>query len=139
MQTNPTPTPLPTQIRIALPMLGQAFSMHVGEASHFRLMDAITATRFIVSQRDIVAPEHIPGAFPKWLAEQGVEAVVVGSIGQRAMKLFSENDILVFTAQEGATTEELVALLLEGLLTHPNMVECCSGHAHDHEHGSHCH
>ena len=66
-----------------------------------------------MAQTDQPAPKHVPGAFPKWLAEQGVQTVIAGSIGRRAVQLFSENGILVFTAQEGATAEELVVLQLE--------------------------
>ena len=131
--------PLTGQIRIALPMQGSLFSAHFGGATQFRIIDADRDTRVLMAQTDQPAPKHIPGAFPKWLAEQGVQTVIAGSIGRRAVQLFSENGILVFTAQEGATAEELVVLQLEGRLTQPNIEECCTAHEHGHEHGSHAH
>ena len=135
MQTLPT---LPAaQIRIALPLQGSLFSDHFGGATHFRFIDADRSTRDLVSQTDQAAPKHVPGAFPKWLAEQGVQSVIAGSIGRRAVELFTENGILVFIAQKGVSPEELVKLQLEGRLTQPSIEDCCAGH--DHEHASHGH
>jgi len=132
-------SPLAGQIRIALPMQGSSFCEHFGGASHFRLIDADLATRQIISQTDEQAPEHVPGAFPQWLARQGVKAVIVGSIGKRAVQLFIANGIPVFVTQAEATPEELVALQLEGRLSEPNLESCCPGHDHGNEHGSSCH
>lgn len=134
-------SPIAGQLRIALPMQGGSFSEHFGGASHFRLIDADRGSRSIISQADVQAPEHVPGAFPSWLAKQGVQAVIVGSIGQRAVQLFTENSIQVFTAQGGASPEELVAQQLEGILAQPGLAKCCPGHGHDHgnEHSSCAH
>ena len=141
MQTLSSPTPVAGQIRIALPMQGESFSEHFGGASHFRLFDADRTSRRIVGQTDVQAPEHVSCAFPKWLAQQGVQAVIIGAIGRRAVQLFAESGILVFTAQGAETPEKLVALQLEGCLTQPDMAACCPGHGHEHGHenGSHCH
>jgi len=139
--------PITGQIRIALPMQGAAFCEHFGGASHFRLIDADRTTLHIISQTDLEAPEHVPGAFPAWLAQQGVQAVIVGGIGKRAVQLFIASGIPVFIAKPGLTPEDLVAQQLEGGLTEANLEACCPGHGHDHdhdhdhghEHGSHCH
>lgn len=120
-------------------MKDASFCEHFGGATHFRLVDADLATRHIISQTDEQAPEHIPGAFPQRLAQQGVKAVIVGSIGKRAVQLFIANGIPVFVAQEGATPEELVSLQLEGRLSKANVESCCPGHGHGHEHGPSCH
>ena len=129
-------SPMTGQIRIALPMQGAAFSSHFGGASHFRIVEADRATRTILSQADVKAPEHVPGAFPAWLAKQGVQAVIVGGIGQRAVQLFMESGIQVFTAQAEATPEAMVAQQLEGILSQPDLAKCCPGHGEDHGHDS---
>ncbi len=129
------------QIRIALPMQSASFSEHFGGASHFRLIEADRATRHIISQTDVQAPEHVPGAFPRWLAQQGVQALIVGSIGKRAVQMLAASGIAVFIAQQGTSLEDLVAHQLEGRLAPANLEACCSGHGHDHghDHGAHCH
>jgi len=132
METISSPTT--GQIRIALPMQGASFSSHFGGATHFRIIEADRVTRAILSQADVQAPEHVPGAFPAWLAKQGVQAVIVGGIGQRAVQLFMESSIQVFTAQGEATPDEMVAQQLEGLLSQPDLAKCCSGHGDDHGH-----
>ena len=113
-------------------MQGTSFSAHFGGATHFRIIEADRTNRNIISQADVQAPEHVPGAFPAWLAKQGVQAVIVGGIGQRAVQLFTESGIQVFTAQGEATPEELVMQQLEGILTQPDLAACCPGHGHDH-------
>ena len=122
-------------------MKGEAFSAHFGGASHFRFIDAERATGRIVGQAVVQAPEHVPGAFPRWLAQQGVKSVIVGGIGKRAVQMFVGVNIPVFIAKEGASPAELVSLHLEGRLAQASMNDCCPGHDYEHanEHGSHCH
>ncbi|XHR31212.1 MAG: NifB/NifX family molybdenum-iron cluster-binding protein [Chthoniobacteraceae bacterium] len=130
------------QIRIAMPIQNGAFCTHFGGASHFRIVDAERATGKILEQQDLEAPEHVPGAFPEWLAKQGVHAVIVAAIGQRAVQLFTVQGIPVYIAEPGATPEKLVELQAQGKLVQPNAAECCPGHGHDHGDQSsehHCH
>ena len=115
-------------------MQGASFSSHFGGATHFRIIEADRATRSVNSQADVQAPEHVPGAFPAWLAKQGVQAVIVGGIGQRAVQLFMQSGIQVFTAQGEASPEELVMQQLEGILKQPDLAACCPGHGDDHGH-----
>ena len=134
-------SPFAGQIRIALPMQGASFCAHFGGATHFRIVEADRTTRAVLSQVDRQAPEHVPGAFPAWLAKQGVQAVIVGGIGQRAVQLFTQSGIQVFTAQGEATPEALVAQQLEGILSQPDLAKCCPGHgdSHGHDHTSCAH
>jgi len=127
-------SPIAGQVRIALPMQGTSFSAHFGGATHFRIIDADRITRNIISHADVQAPEHVPGAFPAWLAKQGVQAVIVGGIGQRAVQLFTQSGIQVFTAQGEASPDELVTQQLEGILMQPDLAACCPGHGADHGH-----
>ena len=124
-------------------MQGEAFSEHFGGASHFRFIDAERATGRIVGQADVQAPEHVPGAFPRWLARQGVKSVIVGGIGKRAVQMFVAENIAVFIAKPGVSPVDLVKLQMDGLLAQANMNDCCPGHGHDHDHAhghvSHCH
>ncbi len=124
-----------------MPIQNGAFCAHFGGASHFRIIDAERATGNILEQQDLEAPEHVPGAFPKWLGRQGVHAVIVSGIGQRAVQLFTVYGIPVYIATPGASSEELVALQTQGKLVQPNAKECCPGHGHEHgeTHSGHCH
>ena len=113
-------------------MKGEAFSAHFGGASHFRFIDAERATGRIVGQADVQAPEHVPGAFPRWLAQQGVKSVIVGGIGKRAVQMFVAENIAVFIAKPEVSLIELVSLQMEGRLAQANMNDCCPGHGHEH-------
>lgn len=123
-------------------MQGAVFSGHFGGATHFRLIDVSRETKLVLHQADVQAPEHVPGAFPKWLAAEGVQGVIVSGIGKRAVELFTAEGIPVFVAKEGASPAELVALQLDGNLAQANLEQCCPGHQHeggDAGHASHCH
>ena len=146
MDSCPIPTissPVAHQLRIAFPLREAELCAHFGGASHFRILTAERDSGCIVEQTDLEAPAHIPGAFPKWLAQQGVQAVIAGSIGKRAVQLLIATGIPVYLLEPGATIEQLVKSLVNGKLKQPILEECCSGHGHDHGHEhhgeSHCH
>lgn len=130
-------SPVANQIQIAFPMKDSAFCAHFGGASHFRIITAERGTGRILEQTEQQAPEHVPGAFPQWLARQGIQAVIVGSIGKRALQLFAAQGIAVYGAAPNAPVEELAKMQAMGLLQQTNLEECCPGHAHADE--SHCH
>lgn len=136
------PSPVAHQIRIAFPMQNGSLCGHFGGASHFRILIAARDGGRIEEQADHAAPQHVPGAFPKWLAQHGVQAVVAGSIGKRAVQLLTANGIPVYLAEPGVALEDLVQSLVKGALPQPSLDECCSGHGHEHghahQHGSHC-
>ena len=48
----------------------------------------------------IIPPPHEPGVLPSWLASRGVTHVISGGMGQRAVSLFNQQNITVFTGAE---------------------------------------
>jgi predicted Fe-Mo cluster-binding NifX family protein len=83
------------------------------------------------------APDHQPGAFPRWLREKGVEVVIAGGIGKRALGIFSRHGITVRAGTPDARIQDLVASFLSGQLT--ASPEGCEHHGHDHGHSHHHH
>jgi predicted Fe-Mo cluster-binding NifX family protein len=127
------------RLRIAIPMLDGCFSEHFGGARQFLFFDANRRTRRVFRQTLLDAPEHKPGALPRWLAEQKADAVVAGAIGERAVVMLAEAGILVHLAGEDQTEPVGLALAcVEGKM--PVAIKessRCKGHHHDH--GHHCH
>ena len=104
-------------LKIAIPVVEGRLSAHFGEARQFALAEADLSGRKIPRTRVVAAPPHEPGSFPRWLREQGVQVIVVGSIGQRALDNLLHHDIEVRTGRPGMAVEILLADCLKGKLS----------------------
>jgi ATP-binding protein involved in chromosome partitioning len=129
-------------IRIAIPTANGRLHGHFGGAREFTFVDADPKSRVVVARQVVPAPPHQPGLFPCWLREQGVQVVLAGGIGHRALDLLAQQGITVRAAQPEALVEAATAAFLTGTLT--ATPQGCShhghhepGHDHDHDHESH--
>ena len=139
MTTTTSITPKPNNIHIAIPVADGRLHGHFGGCREFALIQVDPEQKLTLHTEVLPAPEHQPGAFPRWLREQGVEVVIAGGIGQRALANFAQHGITVRAGFADAPVEQLVAAYLNGQLTAtPDGCEH-HGHHHDHEHGHHQH
>lgn len=103
-------------MKIAIPVAdGQLFA-HFGHCPGFALLDADTDTGKVLARNDVAAPPHEPGLLPIWLAERGVEMVMTGGIGPKAVELLAQKGIAVVTGISGGTPEALVSAYFTGVL-----------------------
>lgn len=133
-----TTAPKENTIRIAIPSADGKLHGHFGGCREFTLVDADTQELTVLATRTVAAPPHQPGAFPRWLREQGVRVVIAGGIGKRALDNFALHGIAVHAGETNAHIDALVALYLAGLLTGSPAGCEHHGHAHEHEHGHDC-
>lgn len=77
----------------AIPTLDGRSCAHFGHCRSFALVSVVDGKIHAVAHAD--PPEHQPGSFPRFLAEQGVNIVLAGGMGGRARELFAENGIEV--------------------------------------------
>jgi predicted Fe-Mo cluster-binding NifX family protein len=124
-------------MKIAIPVENGRLNSHFGGSRHFALIEVDPSTKATLRTETLPAPEHQPGAFPRWLREQNVQVVIAGGIGQRALAIFAQNGIQVLAGQPDAPVEALVAAYLEGRLV--QAPEGCAHHEHHHDHGHHHH
>lgn len=126
-------------MRIAIPYENGRLHGHFGGCREFALIEANPETRVVLRTEIQPAPEHKPGAFPRWLREQGVTVVIAGGIGHRALANFAHHGITVRAGQSGAPIKEVVAAYLQGRLT--DTPDGCEhhGHHHGHDHDAHPH
>jgi predicted Fe-Mo cluster-binding NifX family protein len=61
-------------------------------------------------------PPHEPGVLPRWLHEQGVDVVIAGGMGQRAVGLFAEAGIEVVVGAPSLEPDVVVNQYLGGSL-----------------------
>jgi len=120
-------------MKIAIPLTAGRLSEHFGHCEQFALVEADAVSKRIISQEVVVPPPHEPGLLPRWLHEQGVQAVIAGGMGRRALDLFAQNGISVHAGQARGTPEDLIKDFVNGTLG--GGTPSC-GHNHDHRH---CH
>ena len=92
--------------RIAIPMAQGKLSLHFGHCEQFAVIDIENGK--IVKEALFNPPEHQPGTYPRFLAEKGVNDVVVGGIGQKAIEIFNANSIRVHTGAQAKSMADLV-------------------------------
>ena len=103
-------------MRIAIPVAQGRLAMHFGHCEQFSLIDTEPDTKAILSQETINAPDHVPGLLPRWLAQRGVNVVIAGGMGARALGLFNEQGIKVIIGAPAEGPETLVQYFLNGNL-----------------------
>ncbi len=100
--------------KIAIPVENGLLCAHFGHASSFEVFEA--KEQKIENEHSIIPPPHAPGVIPKWLSEHGVTDVIAGGMGQRAIKIFNDHGINVYTGAEAKGPKELAVDLLENKL-----------------------
>ncbi len=132
-------------LKIAIPMAEGVFSEHFGGAKEFMVFEINRETKSFGAGELFPAPEHKPGALPKWLATHKMNAVIVSSIGERALLMLAHAGIDAFLSEGDLTPSELVSSFLQEKLTQATKDNhrCHGGHHdhdHDHDHDGHnCH
>ena len=133
-------TPSQALMRIAIPMANGAFCEHFGTAKAFLIFEGDVPSQTLRCRELHGAPEHAPGALPRWLESQDIDALVSHAIGARAMIMLADAGIAVFLANDDRDPSALALSCLAGKLCRATMENShCNGehHAHDGEHSCH--
>ena len=109
-------------MKIAIPIAEGKLTAHFGHAAEFAIVRV--QGQEIKGKELLTPPPHEPGVLPKWLHELGVEVIIAGGMGQRALGLFGDNGIKVVTGAANHTPEELVKqYLTDTLVTGQNVCD----------------
>ncbi|SMB99644.1 Predicted Fe-Mo cluster-binding protein, NifX family [Thermanaeromonas toyohensis ToBE] len=114
-------------MKIAVATEGNMVAEHFGHCSHYTLFEVKSGE--ILSKTVIPNPGHQPGFLPGYLASLGVECVIAGGMGARAMELFAQQGIETITGV-GGLVDEAVREYLRG-----NLKSQGGPCQHDHHHG----
>ena len=110
-------------IRIAIPTQRGILSSHFGRCRDFTFFDVVESN--IVGQTTVHRSSHEQGGAPHWINEHGVNVVIAGGMGPRAIDMFRGFGIDVATGAIGSVRSVLEAYLRG---EHREVVAC----AHDH-------
>jgi predicted Fe-Mo cluster-binding NifX family protein len=91
---------------IAIPLENGRLCTHFGHCHQFAIVNV--ENNIITEEKLITPPPHEPGLLPKWLAEKGVTEVIAGGMGQRAIDLFTGQNIKVNVGAQPKSPNELV-------------------------------
>lgn len=99
---------------IAIPLEEGKLCSHFGHCQKFAIVKVENGQ--IKDINEVTPPEHVPGAYPRWIAQQGVTDVIAGGMGQHAIGLFCEQGINAFVGAPVKTAKELVEDFLKDKL-----------------------
>jgi len=99
---------------VAIPLENGRLCAHFGHCQQFAIVQV--DNNAIVSEKLITPPPHEPGLLPRWLAEQGVNEVIAGGMGQRALNLFAAQNIKVNVGAQPKSPKDLVTDWLQSSL-----------------------
>ncbi|MEW6187048.1 MAG: iron-sulfur cluster carrier protein MrpORP [Thermodesulfobacteriota bacterium] len=120
-ELNPRSMPSDT-VKIAIPLAEGTLCNHFGHCEQFALIDL--QGKNIIQKVMVTPPPHEPGLLPRWLGEKGVDLIIAGGMGQRAVSLFNERGIKVLTGAPQLPPEELVAQYAnQNLITGDNVCD----------------
>jgi len=100
--------------KLAIPVKNGILSGHFGHPEHFCFYDL--KKDGIINEEIVKPPPHQPGMLPGWLAQQGVTDIIANGMGQRAIELFYQYKINVFTGVPLKGPKELASDFVMGIL-----------------------
>lgn len=100
-------------MRVAISTDGDFVSAHFGRCPSFTIIDIEDGK--ITSKQVVDNPGHQPGAIPEFLHEKGVNYIVTGGMGQRAIGFFGGFGIEPIIGVSGKI-DETVEKILNGKL-----------------------
>jgi Mrp family chromosome partitioning ATPase/predicted Fe-Mo cluster-binding NifX family protein len=101
-------------LKFAIPLAGGVLTNHFGHCEQFAVIDVKEGQ--ILQKEVLTPPPHEPGLLPRWLGDMGVNLIIAGGMGQRALSLFGERGVKVITGASNLPPEELVLQYLSGTL-----------------------
>jgi predicted Fe-Mo cluster-binding NifX family protein len=119
---------------IAIPLEDGVLCAHFGHCQQFAIVEVKDGV--ITDVKEVTPPEHVPGLYPRWVAQFGVTDVIAGGMGQQAIMLFNEQNINAFVGAPTKAAKELVTDFMAGNLQ--LSANYCNHGTEGHDHGHQC-
>jgi predicted Fe-Mo cluster-binding NifX family protein len=116
------PGPGPSSV-VAVATEGDHVAGHFGRCEVYTVAQVESGA--LKSQSRLTSPGHSPGFLPGYLAEHGVQCVIAGGMGPRAVNLFAEKGIDVMIGVQGPI-DRVLHDYAEGALVGDPAASACS-------------
>ena len=100
-------------MRVAIATDGGMVSPHFGRCQTYTMVDVVDGS--ITEKKVVNNPGHVPGAIPEFLHNQGVDQIVCGGMGARAVGFFEHFGIDMKTGVAGEV-ENVIDQIAKGTL-----------------------
>jgi predicted Fe-Mo cluster-binding NifX family protein len=100
-------------LKVAISTDGDFVSAHFGRCPSFTIVEVGPGR--VIGRETIDNPGHHPGFLPQFLSKRGVNAIIAGGMGQRAVGLFAAAQIRVIVGVSGKI-DEVIEKLKDGTL-----------------------
>ena len=121
----------------AIPTANEKLCAHFGHCEQFAFVNV--ENNQITNIKYLDPPEHQPGTYPHFVADQGATDVIGGGMGPQAVTLFNNAKVNVFMGASVETPEKLVNDFIAGNLQLSANYCDHNGddHGHNHVHNHH--
>lgn len=130
-------------MRIAISTDGDYVSAHFGRCPSFTILDIEDGK--VMRQFKIANPGHQPGFIPQFLHEKGVDCIVSGGIGSRAISFFEEYGIKTIVGISGKIDDVIEQIKKDTLQSKESLCKHGAGKGYgldktecDHPHEERC-
>ncbi len=103
-------------MRIAIPLAEGKLAARLHRCQEFALVDVDPHTGIVQGRRSSAVPPAEAAGVPQWLADQGAQVLIVGSMGRRERGRFAEHGIRTVVDAPDETPAHLVAAYIAGSL-----------------------
>jgi ATP-binding protein involved in chromosome partitioning len=101
-------------MKLAVPLADGVLCNHFGHCQQFAVL---TVEANEIQKKELLSPPpHEPGVLPSWLHGLGVDVIIAGGMGRRALDLFAQNGIEVVVGAPNVRPEDLVKQYLDRAL-----------------------
>lgn len=101
------------QMKVAVACDRGTVSAHFGHCPEYRVFEVSDGK--ITGSTSLPNPGHQPGVLPGFLASHGVNCIIAGGMGPRAVELFKQNNIEVVLGATG-DVDDVVLKYMDGSL-----------------------
>ena len=101
-------------MKVAISTDSGRVSGHFGRCPEFTLVEIENGE--VKDENKIENPGHRPGYIPKFLNEKGIDCLITGGIGRKAISMFDNFSVRVITGVEGEDIEKVIEDFIEGEL-----------------------
>ncbi len=96
-------------MKIAIASNADVVAEHFGHCQRYAVFEVDRDN--ILGETSIDNPGHKPGFLPKFLHEQGVNVIISGGMGSRAVELFNEYGIETIVGAQGTVADAIKSYL----------------------------